>query len=74
MSTGRALETDVSCALRSCFSVSCGLPVSDKSAAACEEKKIVGHPGSFLLDVVEKVLTFDAKPNSSKRKLKDSRL
>ena len=32
--------TDVSSALRSCFSVRYGLPVSERSAAACEEKKI----------------------------------
>ena len=41
MSTGLALETDVSGALRSCFSFSYGLPVSERSAATCEEKKMV---------------------------------
>ena len=35
-----ALETYVSGALRSCLSFSSGLPVSTRSAAACEEKKI----------------------------------
>ena len=39
MGTGRALETDVFCPRRSCFSVSYGLPVSERSAAACGEKK-----------------------------------
>ena len=37
MGTGLALETDVSSALRSCLSFSYGLPVSERSAAACEK-------------------------------------
>ncbi len=39
MSTGLALETDVSRALRSCFSFSYGLSVSGRSAAVCKEQK-----------------------------------
>ena len=40
MGTRPSLETDVSGALRSCFSFSYGLPVSERSAAAFEEKKM----------------------------------
>ena len=51
MGTRLLLETDVSGALRSCFSFSYGLPVSERSAAACEDKKL-NCPGKSLFSMI----------------------